>query len=127
MEPFDNDEPIYSIGVVARRLKLHEQTLRLYERLNLVSPKRSAGKNRLYSQKDLERLELLRYLAKTCGLNRAGLQLMAGIWNVFPQVEWFLISLLRSGKTAPGRFRLSGAILTPSPDSFPSPAKKTEK
>lgn len=115
MPPFRSDQPVYPIGVVARQLGLHEQTLRQYERLGLIQPLRAAGRIRLYSEKDVERLELFHYLAKTCGMNRAGLQLMAGLCRVMPQVEWFLKALWRGGQRAMPGHRLKGSVVTPEP------------
>ncbi|MCI0612560.1 MerR family transcriptional regulator, partial [bacterium] len=58
------DERFYAIGVVARMYNIHQQTLRLYEREGLLKPARSDGNTRLYSEKDLERLELILNLSR---------------------------------------------------------------
>jgi len=52
------ETPLYSISVAARLVGLHQQTLRLYERLGLVSPARISGRIRLYSQADIEEIEI---------------------------------------------------------------------
>ena len=51
------DEPVYLISIVAKILDIHPQTLRQYERENLITPSRSDGRIRLYSQRDIERLK----------------------------------------------------------------------
>jgi MerR family transcriptional regulator/heat shock protein HspR len=55
-----NDNPLYSIGTVARLLGVSVQTLRLYEAEGLILPRKSEGGQRRYSQADLERLECIR-------------------------------------------------------------------
>ena len=83
LDPYD---PIYTIGVVARLLDLHEQTLRQYERLGLICPCRSIRKTRLYSQADVTRLECINYLVKSLGMNLAGVRVLVQISNCNPQV-----------------------------------------
>jgi MerR family transcriptional regulator/heat shock protein HspR len=72
----DPDMPLFGIGVVAKLLGLHEQTLRLYERKGLVEPKRASGQMRLYSQHDLERLEFVCYLTHEMGVTAQGVRLL---------------------------------------------------
>lgn len=71
----DKDQPLYMISVVSRMLSVHPQTLRIYEKEGLVSPKRSGGQ-RLYSEADLERLGLILRLTRTLGVNRAGVDII---------------------------------------------------
>jgi len=52
------DEPVYLISIVAKILDIHPQTLRQYERENLITPSRSDGRIRLYSQRDIDRYQL---------------------------------------------------------------------
>ncbi len=63
---------VYVISVAARLLEMHPQTLRKYERLGLIRPARTMGMLRLYSEEDLQRLRLIRYLEEALGLNLAG-------------------------------------------------------
>ena len=65
------DKPLYMISVVAELTGMHPQTLRVYESKGLVNPKRSGGNTRLYSQSDIERLELINQLTDE-GINLAG-------------------------------------------------------
>lgn len=76
MPPIDRDEPVYMIGVAAKLCDVHPQTLRLYERLGLVRPKRVSDKNRLYSQSDIERLQQIQRLTQQLGVNLAGVQII---------------------------------------------------
>jgi len=65
------DRPRYMISVAADLVGMHPQTLRIYEQKGLVSPKRTAGNTRLYSESDIERLRLIQRLTSEIGLNLA--------------------------------------------------------
>ena len=67
---------VYVISVAARLLDMHPQTLRKYERMGLVAPSRTVGMLRLYSDGDLAKLRLIRYLTEEVGVNLAGVQLV---------------------------------------------------
>jgi MerR family transcriptional regulator/heat shock protein HspR len=71
----DKDRPLYMIGVVARMLHVHPQTLRMYEREGFVSPRRMGGQ-RLYSEYDVEKLNLILELTRDLGVNRAGVDII---------------------------------------------------
>lgn len=73
------ETPLYSIGVAARLVGLHQQTLRMYERLGLVSPARQGGRARLYSQADIEEIEYIVYLVRVKRVNLAGVRLILEI------------------------------------------------
>ena len=68
------DRPLYVISVAAELVDMHPQTLRLYERKGLIEPSRSAGKTRLYSQRDIEHLQEIRRLTQELGVNLAGVE-----------------------------------------------------
>jgi MerR family transcriptional regulator, heat shock protein HspR len=70
----DKDRPVYIISVAAELVEMHPQTLRLYERKGLIKPKRSGGKTRLYSERDIERLREIRRLTQELGVNLAGVE-----------------------------------------------------
>ena len=72
-------EGVYVISVAARILDLHPQTLRKYERLGLINPVRTVGMLRLYSQEDIRKLLLIRYLSENLGLNLAGIEFTLGL------------------------------------------------
>ncbi|HKM91343.1 MAG TPA: helix-turn-helix transcriptional regulator [Candidatus Acidoferrales bacterium] len=66
----------YMISSVAELHKVHPQTLRLYERHGLLKPSRSEGNTRLYTEADLERLEIILNLAREMGVNLAGIEII---------------------------------------------------
>ncbi len=70
----DRDKPLYVISVAAELVDMHPQTLRLYERKGLIEPSRSAGKTRLYSQRNIEQLREIRRLTQELGVNLAGVE-----------------------------------------------------
>ena len=69
-----DDHPRYSISVAAELAGMHPQTLRAYEAKGLVTPARTPGGTRLYSEKDVERLTLIQQLTTKLGLNLAGVE-----------------------------------------------------
>lgn len=67
----DRNRPLYMIGVAAELAGVHPQTLRAYEQKGLVTPQRTSGNTRMYSQADIERLTLINQLTGE-GINLAG-------------------------------------------------------
>jgi len=83
----DRDEPIYTISIAAKLVRppsrtipastedgakpIHAQTLRMYDKLGLVKP-RKVGKNRFYSDRDIERLQQIQHFTQDIGINLAG-------------------------------------------------------
>lgn len=65
-------EPVYLISEVATILNIHPQTLRQYEREGLVTPSRTSGKIRLYSQEDIDYIKYILTLTRDDGINLAG-------------------------------------------------------
>jgi MerR family transcriptional regulator, heat shock protein HspR len=89
----------YMISAVAEQYQIHPQTLRLYEREGLLAPSRSEGNTRLYTDDDLERLEVILKLTRELGVNLAGVEIilnmrekMAGMQR---QIEEFVYTLNR--------------------------------
>jgi MerR family transcriptional regulator/heat shock protein HspR len=66
----------YMISAVADLYKIHPQTLRLYERVGLLTPSRSEGNTRLYTDSYLERLEVILNLTRELGVNLAGIEII---------------------------------------------------
>jgi MerR family transcriptional regulator, heat shock protein HspR len=66
----------YMISAVAESYGIHPQTLRLYEREGLLKPSRSEGNTRLYTEEDLQRLELILNLTRDLGVNLAGVEVV---------------------------------------------------
>ena len=93
MTPNDDftTEPCFVISVAARMVGLHAQTLRYYERVGLVMPSRSGGRQRLYSVADVERLRRIKTFTDEMGVNLAGaevaLKLVDRIRELEGQVE----------------------------------------
>ncbi len=70
------DEPVYLISIVAKILDIHPQTLRQYERENLICPSRSNGRIRLYSQRDIDKIKMILRLTRELGVNLAGVDII---------------------------------------------------
>ncbi len=81
-----NERPLYIISVAADLVNMHPQTLRLYERRGLVAPKRQ-GKNRLYSQLDIERLIYIQQLTQELGINLAGVEKIIRLQNELEDIK----------------------------------------
>ena len=81
-EPLDSRT--FLISVVAELAGMHAQTLRTYDRLGLVSPERSAGGGRRYSERDVELLREIQRLSQDEGVNLAGIKRIIELTN---QVE----------------------------------------
>ena len=76
MERKKKGKAAYMISAVAESYSIHPQTLRLYEREGLLKPSRSEGNTRLYTEEDLERLELILNLTRDLGVNLAGVEVV---------------------------------------------------
>lgn len=87
----------YMISAVALQYDLHPQTLRLYEREGLLKPSRSDGNTRLYTEEDLERLEVILKLTRELGVNLAGVEIILNMREKMEemqrQIEQFVASL----------------------------------
>lgn len=66
----------FSISAVAKMFSVHQQTIRLYEKEGLISPKRSEGNTRLFSEDDVDRLEEIINLTHKMGINLAGVEMI---------------------------------------------------
>jgi MerR family transcriptional regulator/heat shock protein HspR len=71
----DERQGLYIISVAARLLAMHPQTLRKYERAGFLTPNRTGGMLRLYSEEDIQRLQLIKHLVDELGLNLAGVEM----------------------------------------------------
>lgn len=77
----------YVISVVAQRYGIHPQTLRLYEREGLLKPSRTQGNTRLYTDADLERLELILSLTRDLGVNLAGIEIILNMREKMAEMQ----------------------------------------
>jgi len=68
------EQRFYSISVVSRMLNTHPQTLRMYERLGLIKPRRNERGDRLFSEEDIERVRKIQELTQRMGVNLAGVE-----------------------------------------------------
>src|SRR6266568_3662274 len=93
----EKSKAAYMISSVAEQYGLHPQTLRLYEREGLLKPSRSDGNTRLYTDEDLERLEVILHLTRDLGVNLAGVEIIlnmrAKMAAMQGQIEEFVQSL----------------------------------
>jgi len=71
-----DERAVYVISVAAELAGVHPQTLRIYERKGLLSPARTAGNTRRYSEADIARLRAIQRLTQELGVNLAGVQLI---------------------------------------------------
>jgi MerR family transcriptional regulator, heat shock protein HspR len=86
-QPMPAHEEFFFISMAARKLGMHPQTLRKYERLGLVRPSRTLGSMRLYSHDELERLKVIKRLVDDAGINLAGIQRLLSIAEVLQRIR----------------------------------------
>src|ERR1700744_6773411 len=77
----------YMISAVAEQYQIHPQTLRLYEREGLLAPSRSQGNTRLYTDEDLERLEVILNLTRELGVNLAGIEIILNMRDKMSEMQ----------------------------------------
>ena len=83
----DPQEPVYMISIAAQLTGLHPQTVRLYERLGLIKPRRVSNKNRLYSESDIERLLQIRRFTQEMGVNLAGVEVILELLHRMEEMQ----------------------------------------
>jgi MerR family transcriptional regulator, heat shock protein HspR len=114
----------YMISAVAELYQLHPQTLRLYERVGLLKPSRSQGNTRLYTDTDLERLEVILNLTRELGVNLAGIEIILNMRDKMGEMQSqmeafmkFVRNEMARGFAAPDERKFRNAIvrLTPRP------------
>jgi len=112
----------FMISVVAQKYDIHPQTLRLYEREGLLTPSRTEGNTRLYSEDDLEQLETILSLTRDLGVNLAGVEIILNmrrkIERMQAEVNEFMTYVkteLSRGIDAAWEQRLSTALVKSTP------------
>ena len=106
-ESQSRNEPCFVISVAARMVGVHAQTLRYYERVNLIWPSRTGGRQRLYSVADINRLRRIKTLTEDMGVNLAGaevaLKLMIHVEQLEAEVKKLneQLRILRSKSSSP--------------------------
>ena len=81
------DEPCFVISVAARMVGVHAQTLRYYERVGIIWPSRTVGRQRLYSMADLERIRRVKTLTDEMGVNLAGAEVALKLMHRIEDLE----------------------------------------
>src|SRR2546430_2335465 len=104
MATHDKTEPVYMIGVVVSLTQMHAQTIRLYEKLGLVTPQRR-NKNRLYSEADVERLRQIRRFTQEMGVNLAGVEVILDLLQKLEQAQAERDTLAHRTAEMEARFR----------------------
>lgn len=120
MSKTDRNRPLYMISVAADLAGLHPQTLRIYESKGLVTPQRTKGNTRMYSQADIERLELISQLTDE-GINLAGVMRIIDQHKQMDKLEAQIESLCKELKVTRDRLhememRATITSLTKRPD-----------
>jgi MerR family transcriptional regulator/heat shock protein HspR len=122
----------YMISAIAEQYQIHPQTLRLYEREGLLKPSRSEGNTRLYTQEDIDRLEVILKLTRDFGVNLAGVEIILNMREKMAvmqrQIEEFVATLndqLASHLAPPVREKRNSLI--PVIDASPMPVKASRK
>ena len=77
----------YMISAIAQQYEIHPQTLRLYEREGLLRPSRSEGNTRLYTEQDIERLEIILHLTRDLGVNLAGVEIILNMREKMAEMQ----------------------------------------
>ena len=78
---------LFMISAVAQKYNIHPQTLRLYEREGLLKPSRTDGNTRLYSEEDLEQLEMILSLTRELGVNLAGVEIILNMRRKIEEMQ----------------------------------------
>ena len=102
------DEPYFVISVAARIIGVHAQTLRYYERVGLVWPSRTGGRQRLYSMADIERLKRIKALTEDMGVNLAGAEVALKLMMRIEDLEQELKQLTEHVQLLMGREAVRG-------------------
>ena len=104
-EMFGHDEPVFIISVAARMLGLRTQTLRYYERLGLIEPSRTGGNQRVFSRRDLEKVQRIRGLMEDLGVNLAGVEVMLKLLSRLEASEQEVARLQRENEELKSQVR----------------------
>lgn len=95
MPPRREGRKFVMISTVAKRYRIHPQTLRLYEREGLLKPTRSDGNTRLYDEEALKRLEVILTLTRDMGVNLAGVEVILNLREQMEELQGEVSRLLK--------------------------------
>ncbi|NNG20951.1 helix-turn-helix transcriptional regulator [Naumannella sp. ID2617S] len=122
LQVVDRDAPIFVISVAAKLAGMHPQTLRSYDRMGLVQPRRTSGRGRRYSPRDVAKLRLIQRLSQDEGINLQGIRRILELEAELEELREHaaeLSELLRMAHAAPAGSRIftadkaGGVRLTP--------------
>ncbi|MDN5761590.1 MAG: helix-turn-helix transcriptional regulator [Microlunatus sp.] len=108
-QPIDSDAPVFVISVAAQLAGMHPQTLRTYDRMGLVVPRRMAKRGRRYSARDVARLRLVQRLSQDQGVNLEGIRRILSMQNEIDELRRQLedmTAVVAAIRTAPPGTRL---------------------
>lgn len=88
----------FSISAVAKMFSIHQQTIRLYEKEGLITPKRSEGNTRLFSEEDVDRLEEVIYLTHKLGINLAGVEMILRLQKQIKKMQKEMNALFKNAQ-----------------------------
>jgi MerR family transcriptional regulator/heat shock protein HspR len=97
MTDYDKDIPLYVISVVATMISIHPQTIRLYERIGLITPQRR-GHIRMFSIHDIERLQQIQRLKDELGVNLAGVDVILKLLDRIDELQEEVIRVREQAK-----------------------------
>jgi MerR family transcriptional regulator, heat shock protein HspR len=92
-----NHRPVYVISIAAGLAGCHPRTLRIYEEEGLLEPVRTETNIRLYSDDDLQRVRVIRYLTQVRGVNLAGVKLLLHMRDATDLMEDLMRELAELG------------------------------
>jgi len=120
------DRPVYVISIAAELVDMHPQTLRLYERKQLIRPGRSSGKTRLYSERDIEHLREIRRLTQELGVNLAGVEEIMRLRHQLEGARFQMEGNVRRLQKDISE-RITGWRTLPAPDTAPGEGEDPEE
>ena len=116
----DPDRPLFPISTVAELLGCPPKVLRVYEQHQLVAPARGDGKRRLYSQRDIERLEFVHYLTHVRGVNLPGVKMILELLPHLDRAVWDdLVRRAEAAVRGEAEGATEGATAAPPPSAAP--------
>jgi MerR family transcriptional regulator/heat shock protein HspR len=83
----DGQQPLLTISSLAKALAIHPQTLRLYERHGFITPLRTKGNTRLYSEQDIAQIQAILHLTRNLGVNLAGVEIVLHMQRKLAKIQ----------------------------------------
>jgi MerR family transcriptional regulator, heat shock protein HspR len=88
----------YPISVVSNMVGIHQQTIRMYEKEGLITPMRSAGNTRLFSEEDVEALEMIIFYTSRLGVNLSGVEIILKMQKKIDRLQKKVNDMFRSSQ-----------------------------